>query len=102
MEFRTMSVSSVEASKHEQGVAGAELKENPGVKVGDTAGGLRSMMLRLGVGVVSEVCTFTPSEEDVGLGGDEEDTENGKADALTRMTDDGRTPRFCERKAWSV
>jgi hypothetical protein len=60
-------------------VAGAELKENPGVKVGDTAGGLRSMMLRLGVGVVSELCTFTPSEEDVGLWGDEEDTENGKS-----------------------
>jgi hypothetical protein len=60
------------------------------------------MTFRLGVGVVSELCTFMPSEEDVGLGGDEEDTENEKTDALTRMTDDRRTPRFCKRKAWSV
>jgi hypothetical protein len=72
------------------------------VSQGDAAGELRSMMFGLGVGVVNELCTFTPSEEDIGSGGDEEDTENGKADALTRMTDDGRAPRFCERKAWSV
>jgi hypothetical protein len=87
--------------RFKQGVAGAELKENPGVEVDDAAGELRSMMFGLGVGVVNELCTLTPSEEGVGLGGDE-DTENGKADALTRMTDDGRAPRFCERKAWSV
>jgi hypothetical protein len=72
------------------------------VSQNDAAGELRSMMFGLGVGVVNELCTFTPSEEDIGLGGDEEDTENGKADALTRMTDDGRAPRFCGRKAWSV
>ena len=57
-------------------------------------------MFGLGVGVVNELCTFTPSEKDTG--GDEEDTENGIADALTRMTDDGRAPRFCKRKACSV
>ena len=29
-------------------------------------------MFGLGVGVVNELCTFTPSEEDIGLGGDED------------------------------
>jgi hypothetical protein len=38
------------------------------------------MMLKLGDGVGSEACTFTPSGEDVRLEGDEEDTENGKAE----------------------
>ena len=37
---------------------------------------MRSMMFGLGVGVVNELCTFTPSEKDTG--GDEEGTENGK------------------------
>ena len=61
-------------------MAGAELKENPGAEVDDAAGVLRSMMFGLGVGMVNEPCTLTPSEEDVGLEGDEDDTENGNAD----------------------
>jgi hypothetical protein len=36
--------------RFKQGVAGAELKQNPGVEVGDAAGGLRSMMSGLASG----------------------------------------------------
>ena len=37
-------------------------------------------MLKLGAEVGNEACTFAPSGEDVGIGRDEEDTENGEAE----------------------
>ena len=69
-------------------MAAAELKENPGAEVDDAAGVLRLMMFGLGVGIVNEPCTLTPSEEDVGLEGDDEDTENGNGKADAPVTDD--------------
>ena len=53
-------------------------------------------MSGFGVGVVNELCAFTPSEEDVGLEEDEGDTKNGKEDAP--MTGDPRGGAECQHR----